>query len=104
MLKKSKVILIPSSFSAVLALSVLAISPVNAEQNPFNNNNLSEKMFVADTHGYSKKEKFGKMDTNNDAVISKDEFLTYAENKFSKKDTDGDGVLTKKEMKVMVPR
>ena len=104
MLKKSKSILIPSSFSAVIALSVVAIGPVSAEENPFGNSNLSERILIADAHGHSKKEKFGNMDTNNDAVVSKDEFLTYAENKFAKKDTDGDGVLTKEEMKVMVPR
>ncbi len=95
---------VPSSLSAVLALSVLAISPVKAEQNPFHNSNLSERVIVADSHGHCKKEKFSKMDTNNDAVVSKDKFLTYAENKFSKKDKDGDGVLTKEEMEVMVPR
>lgn len=104
MLSKSKMLLIPSSLSVVLAASVLVISPVKAEENPFRMKNQSEGVIVADNHGYSKKEKFGNMDMNNDAVVSKDEYLTYAEKKFSKKDKDNDGVLTKEEMEVMVPR
>ena len=97
MLSKTKLVTIPSTLGAVFAVSMLAISPVKAEVNPFHMQSLSEGMFVADTHSKSKKEKFGKMDTNNDAQISKDEFLAYAEKKFAKKDTDGDGVLSKKE-------
>ncbi|NNC68809.1 MAG: hypothetical protein HKN83_12325 [Gammaproteobacteria bacterium] len=104
MLNRVKIISVPSFLGVVIAISILAIGPVNAEQNPFHSNSLSEGMILADNHGHSKKEKFGKMDTNNDAVVSKDEFLTYAENKFSKKDKDSDGVLTKEEMEVMVPR
>ena len=104
MLSKTKLLSVPSTLGAVFAVSMLAISPVKAEENPFHMQSLSEGMFVSDAHGKSKKEKFGKMDTNNDAEISKDEFMAYAEKKFAKKDTDGNGVLSKKEMKVMVPR
>lgn len=104
MLSKTKLVSIPSTLAAVFTVSVLAISPLKAEESPFHTQSLSEGMFVADAHGVSKKEKFGKMDTNNDAEISKDEFLAYAEKKFAKKDADGNGVLSKKEMKVLVPR
>ncbi len=105
MLSKTKFVSIPSALGAVFAVSMLAISPVKAEESPFHTTSLSEGMFVADAHaGKSKKEKFGKMDSNNDAEISKDEFLAYAEKKFAKKDADGNGVLSKKEMNVAVPR
>ena len=104
MLSKTKLVSIPSTLGAVFAVSMLVISPVKADVNPFHMQSLSEGMFVSDAHGKNKKEKFGKMDTNNDAQISKDEYLAYAEIKFSNKDKDGDGVLSKKEMKVMVPR
>ena len=56
MIKKSKTVLIPSSLSAVLALSILAISPVNAAQNPVQMNNLSQGILVADSKEYIKKE------------------------------------------------
>ena len=56
MFKKSKTVLIPSSLSAVLALSILAISPVNAAQNPVQMNNLSQGTLVTDSKEYINKE------------------------------------------------
>lgn len=90
--------------SALLAVSVLLISPVKALEDPFSVKKLSDGIVVADSHGHSKKEKFAKMDTDNNAMVSKEEFLAYAEKKFTKKDKNNDGVLSKEEMKVMVPR
>lgn len=44
-----------------------------------------------------KKEHMKKHDTNGDGVISKDEFLSFAEERFGKMDTNGDGTITKDE-------
>ena len=65
MFKKSKTVLIPSSLSAVLALSILAISPVNAAQNPVQMYNLSQGTLVSDSYEYIKKE-------NDDAQITEE--------------------------------
>lgn len=40
---------------------------------------------------------FEKHDTNGDGVVSKDEFLSHAEERFGKMDADGDGNFTKEE-------
>lgn len=42
---------------------------------------------------------FEKKDANSDGVISKAEFMAYAEKKFAKMDADGNGSLTKEEVK-----
>lgn len=42
---------------------------------------------------------FEKKDANSDGVISKAEFMSYAEKKFAKMDADGNGSLTKEEVK-----
>ncbi len=53
---------------------------------------------LADNHGGKHHGKmFEKHDTNGDGVISKEEFLSHAEDRFSKMDTDGDGSVTKEE-------
>lgn len=43
------------------------------------------------------REQMKKHDTNGDGVISKDEFLNFAEEKFNKMDNNGDGTITKDE-------
>ena len=42
---------------------------------------------------------FDKKDANSDGVISKAEFVTYAEGKFAKMDADSNGSLSKEEVK-----
>lgn len=47
--------------------------------------------------GDHKGKMFEKHDTNGDGVISKEEFLSHAEEKFGKMDADGNGEITKAE-------
>jgi hypothetical protein len=47
--------------------------------------------------GPRKDKMFEMHDTNSDGVISKDEFLTHAEDRFGKMDADSDGSVTKEE-------
>ena len=50
-------------------------------------------------HGKHGGKMFEKHDTNSDGVISKDEFLSHAEEKFSEMDADGNGEVTQEEGK-----
>lgn len=49
--------------------------------------------------GSHKGKMFEETDTNNDGVISHEEFSAKAERRFKKIDTDGDGKITKEEVK-----
>ena len=84
--------------STIVAMSALIFVPLNAaEENPFQTTDLSSGYLVADSHG--KHNKMKKMDTDGDGVVSKDEFMAYAEKKFARKDKNGDGVISVDEMK-----
>ncbi|MEZ5814187.1 MAG: hypothetical protein R3E13_05610 [Alphaproteobacteria bacterium] len=55
---------------------------------------------LADHHGgagHHKGKMFEKHDLNGDGVISKEEFLSHAEDKFGKMDADGNGEISKDE-------
>jgi len=57
---------------------------------------------LADNHGGKKGGKgkmFEKHDVDGDGTISKEEFLSHAEERFSNIDADGDGVVSKEEAK-----
>ncbi len=86
------------SIGAVLLFSAFMITPVIAENNPFNETDLTSEFLVADSHG-GKHCKIKKMDTDGDGSVSKEEFMSHAEKKFSRKDKNDDGVLGADEMK-----
>ena len=56
---------------------------------------------LADDHGGEghKGGMFKKHDTNGDGAVSKEEFLSHAEERFSKVDADGSGDISKEEAK-----
>lgn len=58
---------------------------------------------MADHHGEGKGHKgghmFKKMDSNEDGVITRGEFLNHATKRFKTMDADGDGTITKDEAK-----
>ena len=72
----------------ILSAAILAISVFPA-------------MAESDVEGgkHAKGAMFEKHDTNGDGTISKDEFLSHAEERFSNIDTDGDGSVSKEEAK-----
>ena len=55
--------------------------------------------FVFADHGEHMKKMMGKMDTNNDGQVSKEEWIKHHEEMFTKLDADGDGNITKEEFK-----
>lgn len=81
-------------FSA-LAVALLVASPALAQE--------GGKKFDPAKAEAKHAERFAKTDTNNDGVISRDEFLAShakrAEEMFTKIDADNDGKVTKDEMK-----
>ncbi len=47
---------------------------------------------------------FEKMDTNNDGVITKDEFMSKHEQKFNEMDADNNGEVTREEAKAAMEK
>lgn len=88
---------INSTVIAVLAWSAIMITPVIADENPFQRIEIIPKQMVADHHG--KHCKIKKMDTDGDGSVSKEEFMSYSETKFKHKDKNGDGILSNDELK-----
>ena len=86
------------SIGTVLLLSAFIITPVSAENDPFEVTDQTSAYLVADGNG-GKHCKMKKMDTDGDGSVSKDEFMAHAEKKFSHKDKNGDGVIGPDEMK-----
>jgi len=91
---------ISAAVGAILASSAFIVTPVTADENPFQMLDLNSGHMVADSHG-GKHDKMKMMDTDGDGSVSKDEFITYAEKKFNHKDKNGDSVLSADEMKHM---
>ena len=89
-----------SAAGAMMASSAFIVIPASADVNPFQMTDRSSGYMVAGSHG-GKHNKMKMMDTDGDGSVSKEEFMTYAEEKFDRKDTNGDGVLNADEMKQM---
>ena len=98
MTKIAELKLINTVFGAVLASSAFIVTPVIANENPFQITDLASGYIVADSHG-GKHNKMKMMDTDGDGSVSKDEFMNYADEKFNRKDKNGDGVLSADEVK-----
>jgi len=96
--------------------SIIALSSVQAETNPFGMADLSSGYMVAGMKegkcgegkcGGSMKGKEGKcgmkmMDADGDGKITKEEFMSGHEKMFSMKDKNGDGVIDASERKMMM--
>ena len=100
---------------AAMATSLLAISAVNAGENPFQLTELNSSYLVADSHGEGKcgskmegkcgmKMMMKKMDSDEDGAISREEFMDHHEKKFTKMDKNEDGKVTEDEMKMMMEK
>lgn len=86
-----------------IAATSLPLSAVIAQDNPFQVNELSSGYMVASHEGSCGEGKCGMkmMDTDNDGVVSKEEFVKHAESRFEKHDKNQDGKLSEDEMKMM---
>lgn len=91
--------------STALCGSMIALSSVQAETNPFGMADLSSGYMVAGMKGKEGKCGEGKcgmkmMDADGDGKVTKEEFMSGHEKKFSMIDKNGDGVIDANERKM----
>lgn len=87
---------------AVLLSSTYALADDHSNQDAVDQPSVKEGLDKAGLHEKRIKHRrnyYKSMDTNEDGIISKDEYMAKAEARFIKKDKNGDGQLTKDELK-----